>query len=163
MKNQKLFFLLSVLVVLSLACSFSFNADFGDQDEAAQPQNDQNDGSNQNEAVVNSNENDSNDATEVEPTAPGASGDVSQGGGQFPDADEVIPNPTDENVINSPAGQTYSEVQIKSGPDIFTFTEDGNDGCFEVIGIGTSSVQVNRIGEGRDCKEIGSIGLQYTD
>jgi hypothetical protein len=163
MKTNKLFFLVTVLVVVSLACNGSFDVDIGGNDEASQPQNDQNTGSNQNEAVENSNENGSNDDTEAEPTTPGASGDVSKGGGQFPDADEVIPNPTDENVITSPGGQTYAEVQIKSGPDIFTFTEDVNDGCFEIIGIGSSTVQVSRIGDGKDCKEIGGIGLKYAD
>jgi hypothetical protein len=163
MKNKKLFLLLAVLFIVFLACSVSFDADLGGNNNKLQPQSGQNTESNETDTVVNSIENNSNDDSEIEPTAPGASGDAAKGGGQFPDADEVISNPTDENEISSPAGQNYSEVQIKSGPDIFTFTEDVNDGCFEIIGFGTDTLQVNRIGEGKDCKEIGGIGLKYSE
>lgn len=81
------------------------------------------------------------------------------------DADVVIDEDkteiTDTNSFTTPEGQTIAEVVIKAGQGIFSFTEDSNDGCYEVIGIGTGSVQVNRLREGRDCKEIGSIGIFY--
>jgi hypothetical protein len=82
-------------------------------------------------------------------------------GGALRSADEVYEDLGDENEFTSRAGQIYVEVLIKGGPTTFSFTEDTDNGCYQISGLGTSTVTVNRVGEGRDCKEIGGLGLVY--
>ena len=148
MNHKRIFFLLTTLLILSFACR-SFTVTFNtDNDE--------------NKILLTPQVEDSNDDELESPvTETVTSGDGSKGGGQFPDADEVVANPSNTNIITSPSGEIYSQVQIKAGPDIFVITQDINNGCFEVSGIGTSTVMVNRIGDGPDCKHIGGIGLFY--
>ena len=68
-----------------------------------------------------------------------------------------IENPGDEEVFTAPEGQVVDAVFIKAGRDCIEFTEDFTDDCYSVTGIGTQVVTVERIGSGRDCKEISHI------
>jgi hypothetical protein len=60
-------------------------------------------------------------------------------------------------------GKVISEVGIKSGTGCFYFTEDGSDGCYQVFGIGTQTVNVQRIGSGSSCQAISHIIIYTTD
>ena len=75
----------------------------------------------------------------------------------------MIENPEESHVITSPDGQIYVQVDIKQGSDITSYTEDVSDSCLEINGLGSDTVEIERIGEGPDCKDIGGIGLYYED
>lgn len=162
MKNNRITLFLGIIFIISLACSLSFTADLGD--EKGESPNTPPGQRNKEEAANSDNDgtmNNGNNDVDFSATEPVVTGNSSHAGGQFSGADEVINNPTDENLFSSPTGQDYIEVQIKTGPNILSFTEDFNDGCYEIHGLGTATIVINRVGEGRDCKEIGGIGLFY--
>lgn len=169
MSKTRIAALLTVILIVTLACSFSFSANLGkdEQNSIAQNTETENIVENEVEPVEETgedepaaNENSDNDvefvATEPQPTQ-----NTAQSVQNVQDADEVYEEPGDSNDFTSPAGQIYVEVLIKSGPDVVSFTEDLTNACYEIIGLGTSSLVVNRIGDGRDCKEIGILGLIY--
>jgi hypothetical protein len=59
--------------------------------------------------------------------------------------------------------QTITRVIIKSSTNCFLFTEDGNDLCYAVTGIGTTNVTATRIGvPGPSCQEISHVEF-YSD
>jgi hypothetical protein len=160
-ENKPIVLLILAIFVTSLACSFSINADLTGNN-TSEKQNIKNNEVDEIEAAEETDENNANkNEAEIEATEPGGSENIPQGGGQLRDADEVFEEPPDENEFSSPAGQIYVEVLVKRGPDTSSFTEDLNDGCVEIVGLGTSTVVINRVGEGRDCKEFGGIGLIY--
>jgi hypothetical protein len=70
---------------------------------------------------------------------------------------------------NPPNPYTYtapviiSHLYIKSGQGCYLFNENGSDGCYEVSGLGTNSVTVERIGSGQDCKQISHIEFYADD
>jgi hypothetical protein len=59
--------------------------------------------------------------------------------------------------------QIINKVIVKAGSEQSTddpcteFTQDGNNGCYAVIGLGTTNVSVTKIGEGRNCKDISHV------
>jgi hypothetical protein len=59
------------------------------------------------------------------------------------------------------AGKVISEIIIKAGQNCVSFTSSGSDGCYEVSGIGTQTVTIKRIGDGKTCQEISNV-LIYT-
>jgi hypothetical protein len=74
------------------------------------------------------------------------------------DATKTPDDPGDVVVLTAPAGQVITTVAIKAGVPCITFTEDGSvPGCYTVVGIGTNSVTVTRIGSGPSCKEISHV------
>lgn len=78
----------------------------------------------------------------------------------------VIKDETDPFEVNVGDGNLVKEVWIKAGSmnqdsDTFSactlFTEDGNNGCYSVTGIGTQEAIVAKIGDGPNCKDISHI------
>lgn len=59
--------------------------------------------------------------------------------------------------ITLPNGSAISKVWIKASTSCFSFTADGNDGCYSVSGIGTQTVNVEKIGVGTSCPDISHI------
>ncbi len=53
-------------------------------------------------------------------------------------------------------------AQSTDGNQCTEFTEDGENGCYEVEGLGTTSVTVTKIGDGPDCKDISHASF-YAD
>lgn len=87
-------------------------------------------------------------------------GNAVQSGKPDEKVENISGNLFEKTVENS--GAAYGEVRIKSGPDWVIFTSDGNDGCYEVSGIGTDTVSVEKVGKnGPDCKELDRIDLFY--
>jgi hypothetical protein len=75
-------------------------------------------------------------------------------------------NPTNPYTYTAPI--IISHLYIKSGSPqqgeaCYLFTEDGSDGCYEVSGLGTNIVTVERIGSGQDCKQISHIEFYADD
>jgi len=74
-----------------------------------------------------------------------------------------IENPGDTVSWTSPEGTTISKVRIKSGVNmgedkIVEATADGiHEDCYDVSGIGTSTVTVTRIGDGPECQAISFV------
>lgn len=75
-----------------------------------------------------------------------------------------------EVTYQAPNGQTVSGVCIKSGTNMFGDTHSeslGNgtyeNGCYEVSGVGTSTVHVQRVGDGRYCQGISHIDVYLTN
>jgi len=58
--------------------------------------------------------------------------------------------------VTSPEGLVVCGVQIKAGQGLYTFYENGEDGCFKVEGLGTSSVTVSELGN-PGCHDISHI------
>lgn len=55
----------------------------------------------------------------------------------------------------APVGCTVCSVTVKAGTEGYVFTEDGDDGCYAVSGIGTAFSIMTRIGSpGPACKDI---------
>lgn len=57
---------------------------------------------------------------------------------------------------------SINKVIVKAGSQnqgdaCFEFTADGDDGCYRVSGFGTDLVSVQKIGGGRDCKDISHV------
>jgi hypothetical protein len=82
---------------------------------------------------------------------------AAQGQGTCIEGATKIENPGDPEVIMVPEGSVITQVAIKAGTECFVFTTDGSDGCYSVSGLGTNEVTIDRIGSGRDCKEISHI------
>src|SRR5690606_16771175 len=69
------------------------------------------------------------------------------------------------------SGNIVSGVCIKSGSNSFgdkqhsEVLDNGKyeDGCYEVSGVGTQIVTVERLGSGPDCKEISHIDVVITE
>lgn len=63
--------------------------------------------------------------------------------------------------------QIITKVIVKAGSQnqgeaCFTFTADGDNGCYQVTGIGTTTVTVTKIGSGPECKDISHVEF-YAD
>jgi len=76
-----------------------------------------------------------------------------------------IDDPGDSLVINAPAGEVITQVAIKagssqSGGGCFLFPPLTSSSCYTVDGLGTSTVTINRIGDGPTCKGISHV--EYT-
>jgi hypothetical protein len=66
-----------------------------------------------------------------------------------------------ESLVTDP-NKIWVKAIIKAGSQnqgdaCFTFTQDGNDGCYAVSGLGTDTAHATKIGEGRDCKDISHV------
>lgn len=68
--------------------------------------------------------------------------------------------------FTAPDGSIIYKVVIKAGSEQsgggdFTFTSDGDDGCYHVSGIGTQSANAGGGGSGPDCKDISHVTFYY--
>jgi hypothetical protein len=80
------------------------------------------------------------------------------GGGNCLEGGTKLDFSAEEYTINAPAGSVVTAVSIKAGRDCLgPFTEDFNDGCYAVSGLGTATVTIERIGSGPTCKEISHV------
>jgi sortase (surface protein transpeptidase) len=76
----------------------------------------------------------------------------------------------DENSPFSYSGaQIITRVEIKAGSNqstdgnqCTTLTQNGNNGCYAVTGLGTTNVSVTKIGSGNTCKDISHVEF-YAD
>lgn len=60
-----------------------------------------------------------------------------------------------------------SSVTIKAGSQnqenaCFTFTQDGDNGCYQVVGLHSGQLTVTKIGGGNECKDISHVELLLT-
>jgi hypothetical protein len=60
------------------------------------------------------------------------------------------------------AGKIISQITLKAGQECVTFTSNGNDGCYNVSGLGSQTVSLTRVGDSKDCKEISHVLIHTT-
>lgn len=65
--------------------------------------------------------------------------------------------PADGFTLTAPAGSIFSQVWVKASNVCTSYTQDTNDGCYEVLGIGTATVTVTKVGVGPACSDISHI------
>lgn len=63
----------------------------------------------------------------------------------------------DPFTFTAPSGEEVVKVCVKAGLDAFTFTVNGSNGCYRVTGIHDETASVEKVGSGRDCKNISYV------
>jgi hypothetical protein len=69
---------------------------------------------------------------------------------------------TDSLVTDAANDGHWVKAVIKAGSQnqgdaCFTFTQDGDNGCYAVFGLGTDTAHASKIGEGSSCKDISHV------
>lgn len=76
----------------------------------------------------------------------------------------VIENEDPRVEWTAPEGATIWKVVIKAGRETFPFESDGFDGCYNVSGLGTQTVVVERVGEeSPECQEISYVDFWWQE
>lgn len=69
---------------------------------------------------------------------------------------------------DAPGGKVISKIYVKAGSSkngfgCFEYTQDKNDGCYDVKGIHTSVGLVTKVGSGNTCKDISHVSFVAGD
>jgi hypothetical protein len=57
--------------------------------------------------------------------------------------------------------EAVTDVCIKAGRRLYAFTSDGTNGCYTVVGLGTTHVTVRERREHRECNDISSVTFYH--